>query len=82
MEDIPQPSDTPYSTGDRVCVYLSPDDPDSRFHGTVCEVVEVFTDNLDSETDRELDRYSYRVQRVDDYEMLPVQFRHTDLVPE
>lgn len=82
MEDIPQPSDTPYSTGDRVCVYLGPDDPDSRFHDAVCEVVDVFTDDLDSKTNRELDRFSYRVQRVDDNETLPIQFRHTDLVPE
>lgn len=81
MEDIPQPSPNPYDPGENVRVYLDPDDPDSRFHGVTCVVVDRFDDDLDRETGRDLDRYSYRVRRVDG-DVLPVQFRHSDLVPE
>ncbi len=81
MEDIPQPASNPYSPGDTVQVYTGPNDPDSQFHGVRCEVVDVFVDDLASETGRELDAYSYRVRRVDTGDVLPVQFRHWDLIP-
>ncbi len=82
MEDIPQPASEPYDPGDVVCVYLAPDDPDTRFHGVEVEVVEVYADDLDSETGRNLDRYSYLVRAVDNSDVLEIQFRHSDLVPK
>lgn len=81
MEDIPQPAPDAYAPGDRVKVYLGSDDPDARFHGVEAEVIDVFEDSLDEETGRMIDRYSYRVRRVDTGNELPVQFRHRDLVP-
>ncbi len=81
MEDIPQPASHPYSEKDVVCVIVGPDDPDAQFHGQRVEVIEVLTDDLDVTTDRELDRYTYRVRRVDTGEIIPVEFRHGDLVP-
>lgn len=81
MKGIPQPSDSPYSVGDCVQVYVGADDPDSRYHGTVCEVAEVTEDNLSKETGRELDAYSYRVRDSETDIILPVSFRHRDLVP-
>jgi len=81
MEDIPQPADDSYSVGDRVQVYIDSDDPDSRYHGITCEVVSVLTDDLDTETGRITDAYSYSVQAVESGEELPVSFRHRDLVP-
>lgn len=81
MEDIPQPADTPYEPGDKVRVYTAPDDPDSNHHNTVCEVVTVFEDDLDRDTGRDLDAYTYRLHVVDDEDDLPVDFRHADLVP-
>jgi len=80
MEDIPQPSDTPYELGDRVRVYTAPDDSDSNHHNTVCEVVDVFEDDLDRDTGRDLDAYTYRLRTVDGGNILSVDFRHTDLV--
>ena len=80
MEDIPQPSPDPYTEGDRVKVYVDPSDVDSQYHGVTCTVIDVIKDNLDTETGRDLDRYSYRVRAVDGEE-LPIQFRHGDLVP-
>lgn len=80
MEDIPQPSSEPYSTGDTVQIYLSDTDPDERYHGRVGVIVGVHTDNLDWHTDRELDKYSYTVRAVETGEELPVPFRHWDLV--
>jgi hypothetical protein len=81
MTDIPQPSDDPYSIGDRVQVYIGPDDPDSEYHGTVCEVVEIIEDDLDIETGRGLDAYSYKIQSSETDTLLPISFRHRDLVP-
>ncbi len=81
MEDIPQPASDPYDPGDSVRVHLGPDDPDSRFHGVRCEVVDRFSDNLDRETGRDSDRFTYRVRSVDG-DLLPVEFRHADLVPK
>jgi hypothetical protein len=81
MEDIPQPSDEAHSVGDRVQIYVGLDDQDSRFHGTVCEVLEVVTDDLDSETGRSTDAYSYTLRDVKTDEELPISFRHHDLVP-
>jgi hypothetical protein len=82
MEDVPQPSDTPYQKGDTVFVYLADDDPDSRFHGTLCEILEASADDLDQVGGRELDAYQYRVKDLEGGEELPVSFRHSDLVPE
>jgi len=81
MEDIPQPASEPYETGDTVQVYLSPDDGDSTLHGVNVEIIDVLADDLHRETGRELDRYSYRVRRVDSNTVLDVEFRHRDLVP-
>lgn len=81
MEDIPQPAPDPYDRGDVVRVYLDPSDPDSRFHDTRCAVVDWFIDDLDRETDRPLDRLTYRVRDVESGDVLPVDFRHSDLVP-
>ncbi len=81
MEDIPQPASDPYIVGDRVKIYIGSDDPDSRYHGVVCEIVSVLTDDLGTETGRTLDAYSYTVQKVECGEELPISFRHRDLVP-
>jgi hypothetical protein len=82
MENIPQPADDPYSSGDRVRVYLSKDDPDAEYHGLVCEVIDVTPDDLDKLSGRELDKHHYKIRRVDTDQVLPVHFRHSDLVPE
>jgi len=66
---------------DAVRVYLGPDDPDSKYHGMDCEVTEVIIDDLDSQTGRPLDSYSYTVKSVEIGEELPIRFRHRDLVP-
>jgi hypothetical protein len=81
MEDIPQPASDPYTVGDRVKIYIGSDDPDSRYHGVVCEIVSVFTDDLGTETGRTVDAYSYTVQEAECGEELPISFRHRDLVP-
>lgn len=81
MEDIPQPADIPYSPGDRVRVYISPDDVDAQFHGVEVEVTNVHQDSLDADTGRLLNKYSYTVRSVDSGDVLPIQFRHRDLVP-
>ncbi|WP_331232422.1 hypothetical protein [Natronorarus salvus] len=81
MEEIPQPASEPYSEGDRVRVYLDIDDPDTRYDDLVCTVHRVFCDDLDRETGRELDSYSYQL-RTDAGERLRVTFRHVDLIPE
>lgn len=81
MEDIPQPSDKPYSTGDRVRVYIDKDDVDVDYHDTQCIVVDRFEDDLSEETGRQLDCYSYCVRPVDRDNPLSVGFRHFDLVP-
>ncbi|MXV63505.1 hypothetical protein GS429_15865 [Natronorubrum sp. JWXQ-INN-674] len=81
MEDVPQPAPEPYSIGERVRVYVAEDDPDRRFHGSECVVVDRFEDSLGGETGRALDRYSYRVRPADGDNPLPVGFRHFDLVP-
>lgn len=81
MRGIPQPSPEPYAVGDRVRIYLAPDDIDEQFHNTVCRVVDVTTDNLSAETERSLDRYSYVLRPIDGKQKLSVSFRHQDLVP-
>lgn len=81
MEDIPQPAPEPYIPGDEVQIYLDPADPDAHAHGTVCEVVDVLTDDLDNHTDRPTDAYSYRLKDLETGETLPLAFRHQDLVP-
>ncbi|UTF53265.1 hypothetical protein [Natronosalvus rutilus] len=60
---------------------MGEDDADSRFHGSKCVVVDCFEDDLNEETGRTLDRYSYRIRPVDGENPLPVGFRHFDLVP-
>ena len=82
MEDIPQPSNETYSIGERVRIYLDPDDPDSKHHGRVCEVTQVLSDDLDSETGRDLDSALYLVQDAETGQELPLSFRHRDLVPD
>ncbi len=81
MEDIPQPASKSYSVGDRVQIYLGSDDQDSRFHGTVCEVLKVLTDDLHSETGRATDAYSYILMDTETNQELSISFRHHDLVP-
>ncbi len=81
MDNIPQPANDSYSVGDRVQIYIGSDDPDSRYHGVVCEIVEVLTDDLGTETDRTTDGYSYILQDLETGEDLPISFRHHDLVP-
>jgi len=81
MEDIPQPASDSYSVGDRVQIYTGSDDPDARYHGVVCEIVDVLTDDLGMETGRITDGYSYILQDVETDEELPISFRHPDLVP-
>lgn len=79
MEDIPQPAAEPYQPGDTVRVYL---DPDARYHNARVEVVERIEDSLGEETGREQDQYLYRVKDVEMGDVLGVDFRHSDLVPE
>lgn len=81
MEDIPQPASDPYSVGDRVKIYVGSDDPDSRYHGIVCEIVSILTNDLGAETGRAIDAYSYTVEGIESGEELPISFRHRDLVP-
>jgi len=81
MKDIPQPSSEPYSVKDKVQIYLSKKDVDNQHHGKTCEITEVLKDDLNSETGRELDAYSYKLQDIETGEKLSVTFRHFDLVP-
>lgn len=81
MKDIPQPSNSPYSVGERVQVYVDSADHESRFHGDVCEIVSVREDNLDQETGRSTDQYRYSLRDTDTGDSLPPTFRHFDLVP-
>lgn len=79
MEYVPQPSPEPYSVGERVQVYLGEEDPEAEIHGTVGRITSAGKDDLDSETGRALDAYSYKL--TVDGEELNVWFRHFDLVP-
>ena len=81
MEEIPQPSTTPYRVGDSVKVYLDKSDRDVEAHGCHCIVTSVLTDDLGAETGRELDSYRYNVRIVNTGKVLPWAFRHYDLVP-
>ena len=81
MKDIPQPAPEPYLPGDQVRIYLDPADPDAHTHDTVCEITDVLTDDLDTETGRLTDAYSYRLRDLETDEKLPLTFRHQDLVP-
>ncbi len=47
----------------------------------ICEITEVAIDDLDSQTGRSLDAYTYTVQSLETEEELPISFRHRDLVP-
>lgn len=46
-----------------------------------CEVVEVHTDDLGSETGRSTEAYSYTLRDLKADDELPIPFRHHDLVP-
>lgn len=81
MAEAPQSSPDPYSVGDQVRIYLDPEDADAEYHGLACEITDVFTDDLNSETGRTLDSYSYRVVALETNKELSVSFRHRDLVP-
>ena len=81
MADIPQPSNDPYSVGDLVQIYIGSDDRDVQYNDEVCEIIGVFTDDLDSETGRHTDAYSYTLRNRETEEELPISFRHHDLVP-
>lgn len=81
MKDIPQPASEPYSKGDQVKIYIDSTDPDAEYHGTVCEVIAVLNDDLNTETGRNTDAYSYRLRGVTSGAELPILFRHHDLVP-
>lgn len=80
MADVPQPSPEPHEPGDVVRVYESEADADDRYQGLVCTVVERLEDRSDADDDRDLDRYSYRLENADTGEELPRTFRHSDLV--
>jgi len=82
MENIPQPSDSPYEVGQRVRIYLSDDDMDAQYHGLVCEVIGDEPDDLGDLTGRDVDSHHYRLRRVDTGDELPLSFRHEDLVAE
>ena len=77
----PQPASEPYSIGDSVSVYVAEEDTDAEYHDTECVVIDRFTDELDTETGRKTDGYTYRLESADTKETLPVDFRHDDLVP-
>ena len=76
MEDVPQPSSSPYCVNDDMSVYIGFDDPDGEYHGIRCEVVERFEDDLDRETERDLDRFSYVLRDIESGDILPVSLRH------
>jgi hypothetical protein len=79
--EIPQPASDPYSPGDEVTVYLGENDPDAQYHDVDCIVMERLTDDLDALTHRDEDRFTYRVKAQSTGQVLPVDFRHSDLVP-
>jgi hypothetical protein len=80
MTDVPQPAPEPYSPDDQVRIYLDPTDPDAYTHGTVCEITAVLVDDLDIETGRPLDAYSYRLRDLETDAELWLAVRHRDLV--
>ena len=77
----PQPASDPYSKGDQVTVYVGEHDTDVRYHGVRCVVTDRLEDDLNTETGRDCDQYLYRVKRHSTGEVLPVDFRHSDLIP-
>jgi hypothetical protein len=82
MENIPQPSDSPYDVGQRVRIYLSDDDIDAQYHGLVCEIIGDEPDDLGDLTGRDVDSHHYRLRRIDTGDELSLSFRHEDLVAE
>lgn len=60
---------------------IGPTDADSQYHGATFEVVDVHVNDLNTETDRLLDAYSYTLRDTSSGENLPLSFRHQDLVP-
>ncbi|WP_336365052.1 hypothetical protein [Halalkalicoccus salilacus] len=81
MEDVPQPAPESYSPGNQVRIYLDPADPDAHTHGTVCKITDVLEEDLDTETGRPTDAYSYWLQDLETGDTLLLAFRHQDLVP-
>ncbi|WP_227357311.1 hypothetical protein [Haladaptatus salinisoli] len=79
IEDVPQPASDPYQLGDDVQIYVSETDPDSEYHEKEGTITDVLQDNLEDETGRELDFYSYRIKTNGEEKY--VWFRHRDLVP-
>jgi hypothetical protein len=85
MTDTSAPPAEPYDVDDRVRVRLADGDAESPFEDAVGRVVHVFTDEPGMESapgaDRELDRASYRLEDAESGDVLPVVFRHRDLIP-
>ncbi len=83
----PTPPAEPYAVDDRVRVRLADEGAESSYEGTSCRVVHVFTPKPDdgSEDDadrqREMDAAAYRLEDESSGEVLPVVFRHRDLIP-
>ena len=67
--------------GDQVWIYLDPADLDAYTHGTVCEILDILIDDLDTETGRPIDAYSYRLRERETGGTFPLVVRHQDLVP-
>lgn len=84
----PTPNAEPYAVDDRVRVRLADEAAESPYEGTSCRVVHVFTPEPDDETGddadtrREMDDAAYRLEDESSGEVLPVVFRHRDVVPE
>lgn len=83
----PTPDAEPYAADDRVRVSLADEEAESPYEGSVCRVVHVFAPGPDdgSEDDadrqREMDDAAYRLEDESSGEVLPVVFRHRDLIP-
>ena len=56
----------PSSFGNQVWIYLDLADPAAHTYGTVCEITDVLTDDLNTETGRLTDTYSYPTPRYRD----------------
>lgn len=80
MADVPQPSPEPHEPGDEVRVYADEGTVDDRCQDTVCIVIERLDDDTATESEDDLDRYSYRLENADTGEELSVTFDHSDLV--
>ena len=83
----PTPKSEPYAVDDRVRVHLADEEAEIPYEGAICRVVHAFTPRPDdeseegTETRREMDEAAYRLEDESSGEVLPVVFRHRDLVP-